>query len=843
MIHVAWRELRHHPGRYLATVLAIAISVGFMAAVSVVMATESHATTMQTAAPYASADLDVEIAPSPDGTDFSDMTVSQMEARIAQAAPGVAKVWQLDSILVILENGDLSDIANCYPNPPAELSWLSAGAAPVGQFPLHPGQVLISQSTAQVLHLQVGSTLVEGASQTTLTVAGITNEPPSRFAQQSIFVQPDTFAQITGWPGVPIGSFLVKLSPGTSPADASAAIEAGFATADFSVTVMTGAQRIAETGADLTRNIDTFKYILWVFAGVAMVVGMITISNTFAILLAQRRRQLGLLRAVGASSSQVRHSIWLEGVLLGLVGSLLGIGLAFALAAVVGLVTGSLHWGLSIPWVELAAGLAIGMAITVLAAVLPARRATSQPVLDALRPVEATVAKARFSIPRLVICAGLAGLGVAGCLLSVSHAGSYALILALAGAGLTSIGVLFGAPLFVPPLLRAIGAIVSKAGVTAQAGAKNVVRDPARSSATATAIMLAIGLVVTLQVGAASLQATVRDKIDSAYPIGLWLATSDASQAIEPSMQAQLKQVSGVTGLVVLACRQAALLPPDSDYFVALNVCAYDPGIASISVSPVDFTMPDDQILVPPSGAFGKAGTTVGLGELLDETPVALMSLNAVASNLVRDAPFVLVSPSTLARLPGPQLSSSAMMSVGDTVAAMRGLNDLLSADGTYQYGGAAGQREMIDQVVSILVDVLTALLAVAVLIALVGVGNTLTLSVIERTRESALLRALGLQRGQLRLMLLIEALILTLGSALVGVAFGVFFGYIGAHSVVGQTLADATGGLTMTLRMAVNWPQMLGLLAILVVAAGLASVLPGRRAASATPVEAMAEV
>lgn len=846
MIRIALRELRHHPGRYAATVLAIAISVGFMAAVSVVLATESHALTMQTAGPYTTADLDVEVSAIAGGGDISDITAEQMADRIARTSPNIAQVWHLESISLLLDNGDDSVLVTGYANPPAALSWQSTGRdqAPVGQWQLEPGQVLVSPSTADALHAQIGSQLIDAASQTSLTVVGVTNEPPSRFASSSVFVSAPTYQLLTGWPSQPFGSFLVELRPGQSADEAASAIAAAFADADFTVAVATGEEMVALTAGKLTRNIDTFKYLLWVFAGIAMVVGLITITNTFTILLAQRRRQLGLLRAVGASRAQVRHSIWLEGAAIGLVGAVIGIGCAYGLAAVVGSFTGSLRWGLATPWAELAAALAVGLAITVLACALPARRATSQPVLDALRPAEAGVAAARLPVTRLVICGGLAAVGLTGCLLSLRGGGSNAILLAVAGAALTSFGVLFGAPLFMPALLRAIGRLISPAGVAASTAAKNVVRDPARSSTTASAIMVAIGLVVTLQVGASSLQATVDDKIDSAYPIGLWLASAEPSQALPADLPARLRQADGVSASIVLTCVEVGLVRSDINAVTDATVCAYDPAIAAISLAPTGTTMPDDQILVSPTGQTAmSAGYPVGLADSSGGSVSPILTLQATGSNLVRDAPFALVSPATLAQLPGPRLASVMLMSVGDTVAALRAVTDLLGPNSSVSSGGSAGQRAMIDQVVAVIVDIMTALLAVAVLIALVGVSNTLTLSVIERTRESALLRALGLRRGQLRQMLLIEALLLTLGSALVGVVFGVFFGYVGAHSVVGQAVADATGGLTMTLRLAIDWPQTLVLLAVLVAAAGLASVLPGRRAAAATPVEALAEV
>lgn len=838
MIRIAWRELRHHPGRYLATLLAIAISVGFMAAVSVVMATESKAMVQQVGAPYVKVDLTVDVEPAMPSTD--ETTAQQITDKIGQV-PGVDTAWYLANETDLLTNQAATAMVTLYANPPAAFSWDTVGQSRVatGDWQLADGGVLISASVAKALGVQVGAKVGLGSSPEPLTVSGITNQPSSVFATDSAYVSPSTYAQLTGGTGVvPYGLYLVGLQPGVDLGQVSDAIRAQLNTPDLAVSITTGAERASSTASELTGGIDTFKYLLWVFAGVALVVGMITIANTFAILLAQRRRQLGLLRAVGAEGSQVRHSVWAEAGVLGLVGSLVGIGVAYALASVVGALTGSIHWGLALPWAELAVCVAIGVVVTTLASALPAQRASRQPVLDALRPVEASVTTSRVSLPRAVVCSLLAVGGIAACLYSLTGSGTHAILLAVGGAGLTSLGVLFAAPLFMPALLAGLGKLIGRAGVVGGAAAKNVVRDPGRSSATATAIMLAVGLVVTLQVGAASIQKTMLDKIDSAYPIGLWVAAD--SSGIDSGTLDRLRTANGVTAMVTLKCGWGVIASPQQPMFYGL-VCAYDSAIRSVSASPVDDALADDEVLVPPSGSVVKAGT-VSL-QRADDSTKDLASLQAVASNLVRDAPFVLVSPATLAKLGGSATVGVALMSVGDAVTAMRSVNDILGTDSPLSFGGSAPNKQVISLILSVLVAILTALLAVAVLIALVGVGNTLTLSVVERTRESALLRALGLQRGQLRLMLLMEALLITLAATLVGAVFGVFFGYVGAHSVVGQAMSDSDGRLSLTLRLAVDWPQMLGLLAVLVVAAGLASVLPGRRAASAAPVEAMAEV
>lgn len=858
MLRVALRELRHHPGRYLAILIAIAISVGFLAAASVVTATESQAMAKQAGAPYSKADLVVMMSQityyDPNNEPDAPLTDDQMSVLITEASSEVAATWPLNSASQVLQNDQKSAFLQIYAQPPVEFSSTTVGtpAQPIGAVSLAANAILIDPSTAKALNAQVGTMLTVWQDQN-LVVAGITNEPTSLYSTGLGYVAPATMADWTGGVGM-MSDTLISLKPGADAAQVSQAVTGALNAKGFYAPVLNAADAVTAAGANVTQGIDVFKYFIWVFAGIALVVGMITVANTFAILLTQRRRQLGLLRAIGASGAQVRHSIWAEAAVLGLIGSVVGVGLAYGLAAAVGTYTGSIHFGFAVPWRALVIAVAIGVAITVLASALPANRATSLPVLDALRPPDADVRRFRLPVVRTVICGLLFIVGVAACVYSLFGASSTrTLLTAVAGAALVSLGVLFGAPLFVPGLLRAVGALVGKAGVTANTAVKNTTRDPGRSSATATALMLAVGLIVTLQVGASTMQTTVEAKIASAYPVGLWVESMDLGSSIPTTTQHQLATAAGITRSLALNCRYIGV---DEGAYgqQMLSVCAYDTGIADIAPGSPQ-SMPDGQVLVPPGEFSGFNGVkSITLASLQTDGSFAPggVAVTPQASNLVRDADFLLVSPATLSKLDGansPEIQSVMLFSVSNALDAATAFTNLLvspsdggvASDSSLDMGGSALQRQQIEQVLTILVDVMTGLLAVAVLIALVGVSSTLTLSVVERTRESALLRALGLRRRQLRFMLLIEALMLTVVSALVGVLFGAFFGFVGAHAIVGQVLADTR--TTLAIHLGINWPQTLMLLGVLVLAAALASVLPGRRAAAASPVEALAEV
>ena len=859
MLRIALRELRHHPGRYLAILIAVAISTGFLAAASVITATESQALTRQAGAPYTKADLVVQIM-SFEFDDAAPPTGTQFASAVEATSPDISLAWPVSSLWAMLLSEQQNAMVQIFAVPPAAFSWTTVGspAVQLSDFPLQSGEILLDARTATELDAQVGTVLNINGPGRSVTVTGITNEPSNRYAQGNAYVSLATYSAQFG-DDIGPATVIVQFKPGADPATVTGSIKYGLqaamvadgvSIANLQLTVTSATDAANDAGYNATGGVDVFKYFIWVFAGVALVVGIITIANTFAILLTQRRRQLGLLRAVGASGAQVRHSLWAEAAVLGLTGAVIGIGLAYALATAVAAYTGSIHFGLAVPGRDLIVELLVGVVITLLASFLPSRRATRIPVLDALRPPAADVARFRLPVVRTVICGLLVAAGVALCVYSLTGPSSVLiLIIAVGGAVLTSFGVLFGAPLFIPGLLRVIGSGVAHAGVTAANAVKNVIRDPGRSSATATALMLAVGLIVTLQVGASSVQASAEAKIKQVYPVGFWVMMYDpetyAPMTIPEATQQQLADGAGVTDAIVLKCRPVSVtLETHVDYSTgwAGVVCAYDAGIAQIAPGTPE-SMPDDQVLVPPTSQFTD-GADVGLEQpTSDHSPgTAAITLTATYSNLVRDADFLLVSPATMDAMASPDwpvVQSTMLFAVSDVGDAVTSINKTL-VDAIFNSGGSAMLRQAIEQVLSILVGVITALLAIAMLIALVGVSSTLTLSVVERTRESALLRALGLKRAGLRLMLLIEALMLTLVGAMVGAVFGVFFGYVGAHAVTGQVLADT--GTEMSLQLGINWPQTLGLLGVLMVAAALASVLPGRRAASASPVEALAE-
>jgi putative ABC transport system permease protein len=584
-------------------------------------------------------------------------------------------------------------------------------------------------------------------------------------------------------------------------------------------------------------GMDASSVILWVFAGIAMVTGLITISNTFTILLEQRRRQIGLLRSIGTSTTQIRRSIWLEAGFLGFVGSLLGIGLAFGLSAILAIYTGAIKHGLAVPYAAINIAFALGVVITMVAAIAPSHRATRVPPLEALRPTSTVLKITQGSIARAAICTLLVVVGMAGALYSLTLTKN-ALSVAILSAMAIALGVLFGARFYVPSMLKAAGWLVHRIGPTTSTAAKNLMRNPARTAATSTALMLAVGLIITLQVGTASMGATVAGVLDSEYPVELFVEAHidpEGAMSLSKNTVSRLSQVSGIASAEPIECRSIEELT-DRQYPRLNRVCEYTPQLAQLSPGLPD-SIGDQEILV---NEYARSSITESAITLAAKTGLVLVEPQASKAAMGN---YAFVSPATYVALAGESNRASLVfMSLADSknlATVAKELAEILKQNNTPgDLAGAAYQKSVLNTATNVILGVVTVLMGVAIVIALIGVGNTLMLSVLERTRDNATLRALGFKRGQLRVMLFIESMMLSLVAVIIGAGFGVFFGYLGTRAISSMF----TFGVQLPVHIALNWDYTLALIGAIVVAAGLASVLPGRCAAKASPVASLAE-
>lgn len=818
MLRQALSELRLHPGRFVATLIAIAISVGFVAAISVFVNSQQTALGKQNALQLSTADVVVGIEEYDWPEDGSDPLGAVDD--LLGTVPGVtAAVREPAGGPVILSKGEQSATVSMFEVPPAALRWSKVLS---GTLPEKENEVALSAGALRKIGAAVGDSVSVQGLDSEWKIVGETDDPNTLWSSVG-YVAPFGGGAFT------TDRFIVAVDG--DPAAAIPTIEDALKKDGWKATVQTGAEVRAETLNSMTADFDIFKYLLQGFGAIALLVGAITIANTFTILVTQRRRQLGLLRAVGASPGQVMGRIVVESFLVGAIGSLLGLGIGFAVAWGGGAVTGSNYFGLTVVPLELVLAWCAGVVVTMVASIGPAIAASRVRPLEALQSVPTEAQAKRAGILRAILCGLFA---VAGGLLAVValQGGDWSLLWAiLAGVALT-IAVLGAAPLYVAPLLALLGKVFGAAGPTTRMAFVNSARNPRRAASTATALMLAVGLIVTLQVALATARSSGMAAIEKQYPIDV-MAISQG--VIEPPLIDQLRGLGAVQRVAAIESK-----PIGTD---GASVIAPGAAYEALGVEGPSRVPQDGEIFL--SSGYSPVAEAAGFtGEVKSGITIILQGVDGPIEFTVKTSDSVdwstgLVTATDFAKLTGEPRVTQVWLKLFDRTSSTQ-LNQVTAVFDAHPEIGlnqsGAMMASILTQVMDVMLIVLTALLGVAVLIALVGVGNTLGLSVIERQRESALLRALGMQRGGLRLMLLVEALAMVAVGTVIGLIAGSFFGWLGVKTAI-SSMSEGV----MELRFALDPWYTTGLIGVCLLAAVLASILPGRRAANATPTEALA--
>lgn len=581
--------------------------------------------------------------------------------------------------------------------------------------------------------------------------------------------------------------------------------------------------------------VNTF---LLIFASISLVVGTFLIINTFAILVAQRSKELALLRALGASRKQITRSVLFEALSIGVVGSTLGllagIGLAFGIKVLLGQVGLDLSkTSLDIQPRTFVASYVVGIFVTLVAAYLPARRASKIPPIAAMRD---DVALPESALRRRILIGATLTLGGAlfmflGLQRTFSGLnGTYSV-----GGGILAvlIGVALLSPVLAKPLLFVMGLLYRGIyKLVGQLATQNAVRNPRRTAATASALMIGLALVSTMTVLGASINSSIRSGVEEEFQMDL-LVSNAIGQPFSTSIGDDIEKLEGV-GATVRFQRLFATTKFDDYLMVSSTNFDQFKKIFDIEMVAGEFPAGTKQISVGESYA---ADNDLSVGDKLkmnlqgQEVELEISGIYPDSNVLIAaSVPFDLLTELEIKRLDG---------SVAINAAEGKSPEDLERAVATeletFPLVSVQNQSEFIDaQIaqVSQLLNLIYALLGLAIVIAILGIVNTLALSVIERTREIGLLRAVGLSRGQLRRMIRLEAVAIAILGALFGVAMGLIFGV-----VLQKSLAE--DGIT-----ALDIP--LDQLGIFILVAGfvgiLAAVLPARRAARLNILQAISE-
>jgi putative ABC transport system permease protein len=609
--------------------------------------------------------------------------------------------------------------------------------------------------------------------------------------------------------------------------------------------VITGKEAVAELGAARTNNFRFLQTALTIFGAIALFVGIFVISNTFSILVAQRTRELALLRALGASREQVLGSMLLEALAVGLVsaafGLVGGLGLAKVIVAALGNLGAELpSKSLVILPVTILLSLGIGVAITLVAAIVPALRATKVHPLAALRDV----AVDRSNASRFRIGAGAVNLAVGSWLVSDSwRSGGHSKALPAVGTGsaLLLIGSILVGPVLAAPTVRTFGSPLPRfRGVTGRLATENAARSPKRTSATASAVIIGVALVTFITVFAKSADASVDEEVRRIFG-GDFIVQVDGlfgqGGGMPASVPDTIAEVDGVELVTAGGAGSGKFTYPDGDeaahLLFALDTAGFgtilNPNLAEGDIEDLD----DDGILVDRFVAkdhgieIGDRITVETLNGTLEQTVQGisddrnLLGLLAITSDAYRS-----IEPEALVYQVGGKIEPGADLDrvLVDIEDALELVPDVLVLD----RDGFVGNLK---QQINGFITVIYGLLMLSVVISLIGVANTLSLSINERTRELGLLRAIGMDRIDLRAAIRWEACLICLLGTVVGVGVGL---------LVGVALMNALSSIGLS-TFAVPIVGVGVIIAAAAVLGTLASVRPARRGAALSILDAIA--
>lgn len=699
----------------------------------------------------------------------------------------------------------------------------------LGERPDEPGEIAFDQATFEDHDFSIGDevdVLLAGGRETfTLVGTATFGDSNSLAGARLTLFEPSEGQRVFDREGL-WDEIYISVSPDADIGTVRAAVTE---VVPDDVEIITG-DTVAEEGADaIGAFTDIFANVLLGFAAVALFVSAFYIYNTFSIILGQRIKELALLRALGASAAQIRQTVILEALLIGLVSSAIGIGLGMLTAmGLRGLLNAG---GFGLPADSLVlkaptvvAALVVGVGVTLGASVMPAWKAARVPPIAALRDGVASSSGSRRT--RLAIGGVMTGLGAVLLAYGLFIAeGTPALITGLGlGAVLVFLGIANLSPLFAGPVVGLLGAPVARFfGESGQLARANATRNPFRTASTASALVIGLALVTMALVVGTSVKESFADATDQAVSAD-FVISEPSFNGFSPDLADQLAAseefgaVAGVRfGRFKIDGNTRDIVASDPDGAEVIDIDLLE-GTSIAELGPTDILVhedpaedlglaPGDTVEVEFARTGAQTFTVAGIhGD-------ATFAGNYAISNEAWEANYTdALDQFVFATLADGVSPADA----ADTIAAVTEEFPQVDVEDRQEF--LASQQAQIDQVL-ITVNVL---LLLAVVIAVLGIGNTLALSVFERTRELGLLRAVGMSRRQTRRMIRWESAIVSLFGAVLGVAVGIAFG-------LAATVAMPNSFLTT---IAIPSGFLVGLVALAVVAGLLAAIGPARRAA-----------
>lgn len=835
MLRLALKSVRHNPKRLILTAVAVALGVALVSSVFTFTNSLSKGFGDLFSTIYSTVDVVVEPDPKADLDPNSKVGLfTTADVATISALPGVkvaegGVAYERGSLLNAAGDGPLGQGApsllyNWTGNPDLDRATLIDGRAPKAD-----NEVVVDVDTFKKLKIEIGGTakLAADTGVANLTVVGTVRFGENNDLQTAnlMYANENTVRTIGG--GLTnYSSIAVLTADGVSP---STVVDEITPTLPKDTRALTAEAKAKEQSAALN---DILKYVnifALVFGLVSLFVGAYIIVNTFRIIVTQRTREFGLLRAIGAHGKQIRTMILLEATVVGLIASTLGILLgwllALGLAAFVESVSGNILGAITLPLNGVLLGYGLGLAITIVAALLPAIHASNISPMEALR--EAGTAGKKSLALRNIVGGAMTIAGIASVIIGLYVNVPREWLWVTIGAVLSVLGVTLLAAQVLVPMAFGLRGILSRLwGVNGTLAANNIRREPRRSANTAAALMIGVMLLALVATFTASFKDTFTSQFKTTTADLFVIPTSG------PIPQGAIDVISGTEGVAnVVRMGQTKVTFDGADYGVTYVDGAHASELYDFKTDRPLSKLDGGVFIDPTIQALGvKVGDQVTIKGLAGTETLTVTGLYTNKG----DQAFLVDWP-----------QGAALVSEPVVVQALVGFKDGVNADTTtkavkdalatnfplVEPQSPASLTKLFNQGIDTFLGFISAMLGAALVIAILGVANTLLLSVTERTREIGLLRAVGIRRSAVWGMITLESVVMALFGTILGIILGVG---------LGAALVDSLSSYGID-RPVVPW-VLIGVYTVLSLIAGvLAAIWPAYRASRLDILKAIA--
>ncbi|RRD30890.1 ABC transporter permease [Actinomyces bowdenii] len=852
MLRVTWRSIRAHVKQFVLTTFAVVLGVAFLSGTLALRAVMSDTFSALTASTF-TADLYLTGRTVGDPATSSNVQSQPIDASLAQEAQGVEGVETANpgaSMPGVLVGADGAPVTTggaptlfipLFEREPG-LTWVE------GRRPAGAEEIALESGALERSGLKIGDTthVVLQGRPMEVTVVGELSYGTTMAGASIIGMDGDWLVPMAA-PDGKISSVSISVADG---AETGTVKESLAQMVPDGVEVRTRAEMIDETNAFIERILGFVQTFLLVFVVLAMFVGSFIIMNSFAMSVRQRVREFALLRAVGASPGSVFGVVFCQALVIGIVGSALGVvvgaGLLKGLVALLDAMGMPLTDGVPMTPAIIAMSMVVGILVTVVGALMPAREAATTHPVEAMRGVSGAREKplvVRTVIGALVLAGGAAAVAAAW---AGEELDQRRLVLGLGAAGIL-LGLLVVSPVLARPVVGVIGLPFRLLRPAGRLAVRNIVHNPRRTANTSGALMVGMALVCAGATIAASVNSSVSDEVNTSMRADLLIqpASGAAQASLSPQMVQQINELEQVASTTGFTAHSAAMTRPDGTQAVAglavVDPTAYsrsfDPRMSSGSLSDLDQTH-----VIAFEGselALGETVTLTGSNGTVQATVAGIADPRGVQSHLY-------VSPDTAAAVGSlsgatPTRSDEVLdspmglfvtLEPGADLEAVRDrIQDIVAPTYVYQVMDHQQVSDQIGQSVNQTLGILYALLGLSIAIAILGIVNTLVLSVAERTREIGLMRAVGLGKSQLAGEIMVESVLTALYGTVLGGATGIILA-----AALRKVLED--DGLTS---LTIPWGQLVAMLVISVIVGLIAALWPALRASRLPVLEAIA--